>query len=434
MKKKFLLLFFPILFFFGIGMLYSPQLKALTQSIDAINFKPPVDSTRFITLYDADTHQRGEWNAGFYIDYAHNPLELGAPPGSRRVGTVDDTIVFDLIGSYGITSWFEAGARIPVVFLNNYQGLVDPLNPGIQNNASKDISLGDISVDFKFRLLHKKYGGIALIPFVTVPTGKSSTFMGTGQVGGGGKLAFQVDPHRRVRLGLNAGYVTKPNVTIAGTNINDMVLLGAALNVIPHDRFDIILEGQTATVANNFFQNKIQTPTEADAAFRFHATKNIDVTAGGGAGFTIGVGTPDYRAFLGMNYTYHTPEKVIPRAPKIVAKKITIDQMIHFDFNKYNIKTDSYGILNDVASVLKANPQIKKMSIEGHTDWIGSEAYNMKLSQRRADSVRDYLIKEGIDPTRLASVGYGKTRPIADNKTAAGRAQNRRTEFNVVEQ
>jgi len=120
--------------------------------------------------------------------------------------------------------------------------------------------------------------------------------------------------------------------------------------------------------------------------------------------------------------------------PKIQAKKIVIDKMIHFAFNKYNIKPDSYGILDDVASIIKANPQIKRIKVEGHTDWIGSEAYNMKLSQKRAESVVQYLVGKGVPSTKLEPVGYGKTRPIATNKTAEGRAQNRRVEFNVVDQ
>ncbi len=120
--------------------------------------------------------------------------------------------------------------------------------------------------------------------------------------------------------------------------------------------------------------------------------------------------------------------------PKMAAKKIVIDKMIHFAFNKYNIKPDSYGILNDVASIISANPQIKKIRVEGHTDAIGSEAYNMKLSQRRAESVVKYLTGKGVPSGKLDPVGYGKTRPIATNKTAAGRAQNRRVEFNVVDQ
>ncbi|MBL7686262.1 MAG: OmpA family protein [Deltaproteobacteria bacterium] len=131
---------------------------------------------------------------------------------------------------------------------------------------------------------------------------------------------------------------------------------------------------------------------------------------------------------------YGAGEAPVARAPKVESKKIAIDQMVHFDFNKSTIKKDSYAILDDVASVLQKNPNIKKVRVEGHTDSIGSEGYNMKLSQKRADAVKQYLVSKGISATRLESAGYGKARPIAPNTTEEGRAKNRRTEFNVVEQ
>jgi outer membrane protein OmpA-like peptidoglycan-associated protein len=108
-------------------------------------------------------------------------------------------------------------------------------------------------------------------------------------------------------------------------------------------------------------------------------------------------------------------------------------QKIHFEFDRSTIRPISYPILDDVADLLMRNPQIHHVRIEGHTDWIGSDAYNMGLSQRRADSVRTYLINKGIDPSRLIAVGYGETRPIADNNTVLGRAKNRRVEFTVLD-
>jgi OOP family OmpA-OmpF porin len=73
-----------------------------------------------------------------------------------------------------------------------------------------------------------------------------------------------------------------------------------------------------------------------------------------------------------------------------------------------------------------------RISIEGHTDNVGTEAMNMRLSTKRAEAVRAYLVQKGVAPDRLESVGYGPTRPIASNKTAMGRGQNRRTEFRIV--
>ncbi len=120
----------------------------------------------------------------------------------------------------------------------------------------------------------------------------------------------------------------------------------------------------------------------------------------------------------------------------VVVKKdrIEIKQQINFEFAKATIKgAQSFKILDEVIQVLKDYPGIKKVRIEGHTDSVGGAKMNMKLSSARAESVMKYLLSKGIDPARVESAGYGLTRPIASNATEKGRAQNRRTEFNIVE-
>jgi outer membrane protein OmpA-like peptidoglycan-associated protein len=86
--------------------------------------------------------------------------------------------------------------------------------------------------------------------------------------------------------------------------------------------------------------------------------------------------------------------------------------------------------LDDVVSILNENPSFK-VQIDGHTDDQGKDEYNLDLSNRRAASVKAYLISKGIAESRLSSMGYGETKPIADNKTAKGRAQNRRVEMTL---
>jgi OOP family OmpA-OmpF porin len=112
---------------------------------------------------------------------------------------------------------------------------------------------------------------------------------------------------------------------------------------------------------------------------------------------------------------------------------IEIKKQILFKTNSSKIIGRTSGqILGEVAQVLKDNPSIKHVRIEGHTDSTGTELHNLKLSQDRADSVKAALIGEGIEPTRLESIGYGQSKPIASNKTSKGRAKNRRTEFHIV--
>jgi outer membrane protein OmpA-like peptidoglycan-associated protein len=121
----------------------------------------------------------------------------------------------------------------------------------------------------------------------------------------------------------------------------------------------------------------------------------------------------------------------------VVVKKdrIEIKQQIKFKTGSAKIiGTDSFAIIAEVASAMRDNPQIKKIRVEGHTDSVGNDAANLKLSQERAGSVMAAMIKEGVDPARMEAVGYGETKPIASNSTKNGRAENRRTEFNIVEQ
>lgn len=102
---------------------------------------------------------------------------------------------------------------------------------------------------------------------------------------------------------------------------------------------------------------------------------------------------------------------------------------IHFAFNKTDITPDSAAILSEVATLLKNDPSLK-LRIEGHTDNVGSAAYNLDLSQRRAESVKAYLVQNfNIDPSRLTTQGFGFSKPIANNATAEGQAENRRVEF-----
>ena len=115
--------------------------------------------------------------------------------------------------------------------------------------------------------------------------------------------------------------------------------------------------------------------------------------------------------------------------------KIEIKQQINFATGKAIIRgKKSFQILDEVILVLNDNPRIKKLRVEGHTDSTGKKAFNVKLSQSRAQAVVDYMVKKGIDPERLEAMGFGPEKPIAPNNTAKGRALNRRTEFNIVNQ
>ncbi len=110
--------------------------------------------------------------------------------------------------------------------------------------------------------------------------------------------------------------------------------------------------------------------------------------------------------------------------------KIELKQKVFFAFGKAKIDKKSFDMLDQIVDALLSRKNVKVV-IEGHTDNKGSAKINKKLSQQRADAVRDYLANKGVDESRLESVGYGMEKPIASNKTEKGREMNRRVEFNI---
>ncbi len=115
---------------------------------------------------------------------------------------------------------------------------------------------------------------------------------------------------------------------------------------------------------------------------------------------------------------------------ELLAEKIVL-RGVHFEFDKSELLVDSYPLLEKLFRFLKDNPFLR-VEIGGHTDWIASDSYNIELSHRRANAVRNYLIKHGVSPSRLIAKGYGESMPIASNKTDEGRALNRRIELKIL--
>jgi outer membrane protein OmpA-like peptidoglycan-associated protein len=123
------------------------------------------------------------------------------------------------------------------------------------------------------------------------------------------------------------------------------------------------------------------------------------------------------------------PKPVEMKTPRVI-DRLTLT--INFDFNKSKIKKSDAAQLKKALEFIKKYPGAK-IKLEGHTDSIGSEKYNLKLSEKRADATKNYLVKDGhIEASRISTMGYGKSKPIASNKTREGRAKNRRVEILIL--
>ena len=114
-------------------------------------------------------------------------------------------------------------------------------------------------------------------------------------------------------------------------------------------------------------------------------------------------------------------------------EKIEVLEKVYFDTNKTTIKEESFPLLNDIAELLEQHPDITLIRIEGHTDSRGSASSNRRLSQGRSQSVRQYLIDNGIVAARMTAEGFGEDMPVAEGSSEEAWEQNRRVEFVIVQ-
>ncbi len=120
-----------------------------------------------------------------------------------------------------------------------------------------------------------------------------------------------------------------------------------------------------------------------------------------------------------------------PPKPRKIFKKITLSAGAYFDVDSADLKPEALPKLDALVEHLKGMARIDEIRIEGHTDSTGSAAYNKRLSLRRANAVKNYLVEHGIDPSLISTIGWGEEKPVASNATKEGRAKNRRVEIYV---
>jgi outer membrane protein OmpA-like peptidoglycan-associated protein len=140
--------------------------------------------------------------------------------------------------------------------------------------------------------------------------------------------------------------------------------------------------------------------------------------------------------FYSANFSLKTHSKLEPFQLDVPLTKPATDievvlNNVFFEVDKFELQQNSLAELDKLVYLMKKFP-FMKIEIGGHTDNTGDKVKNKTLSQNRAKSVKDYLISKGVDASRLSAIGYGDAKPIADNKTEQGRAQNRRTVFKVT--
>ena len=201
-------------------------------------------------------------------------------------------------------------------------------------------------------------------------------------------------------------------------------------NLAPRTGRDHTTFGNVGAGAKYYFTENVFAKASVDGMYGFD-NNQAEWMAGVGFGVNFGGSTKPVAAPVAEPAPV---EPVVYEEVEEVAEAVRVELDVKFDFDKADVKQDSYSDIENLAEFMKQYPQTAT-TVEGHTDSVGNAAYNQKLSERRAAAVRDTLVNQyGVEADRVNAVGYGKDRPVADNATNEGRAINRRVEASVEAQ
>ncbi len=433
------------LFFFIVPILLTP---ASAIALNSEHFRPNFDSLGLINLLDHRTLPKRAWSTGMGLDYSRNPMELGlVGTGARVDSLINYHVNITLNAAYGLRDWVSLGVFVP--FFPNLS--VEPVGTTGGNSTA---AFGDMGLAAKFRLWD--HGdprkdpivmGLAVSPFLIFPSGSTGNFTGESHVTGGLKAAYDVTLWKN-KIVANLGLRLREKENLLNLQVGQELLFGVGYTRDLYEPWDFsaVTEVTGSTSLNGFGSRSNQTPLEWFLGLRKgFMKKRLQATLGSSMGITNGYGTPDFRVFGMLTYEAPSIETKSPKPPRVVEKTVTVTKRarieggeikilepIHFETAKWIILPQSFPVLQDVAEILKNTPYIRQIRVEGHTDFRGSDEYNLKLSSHRAKAVVDKLVEYGVEPDRLEWVGRGELQPIASNKTAEGMAQNRRTEFRIT--
>ena len=398
----------------------SAQSLALTKGFQAISLIPATDGGPYISIWGSKNLKQLQWEAGTLAVYAYRPLQL-TQNGNRTRGILDNTIVQHFYGQLGVFDrWLSVGLDLPMGWWVQYR---DP-NVASATNQNKT-AVGDIIINFKSEFFRSKHFGLALRPFITLPTGYGGEFFGNGTVSGGGDLIFEMIPHEYASFSLNLGVDARDKFVFRNMEKSQQFNMGFGTSIKITDPVSIVAEVAATTRLTSPFENKVESPAEFRGAVKWKVGKTgLLATAGGTAGIMRGSGVPTYSVFAGISFSPRRRERKI-RKPKIDFAEYAV----YFANNSYSLD-DAKGTekICDLSDEIR-NKDIK-VKVVGYSDSIGSEAYNKKLSKKRAEKVSWFLQMLGVDPLDIFVDGVGEADPIATNKTSEGRAENRRVEFN----
>ena len=434
----------------ALSMLLTDVSLANVIGADTQNFNPTTSGLDFVTVESAQTLDPGVVNFGAFINEAVNSLPYFANNPQGRKSYSDSVIGGDLNVGIGLLPSFEIGISAPQAL---YQ---DAEKSGYHGQYSAKGNT-EARIAAKYQFYGTREYGLALAMSENINRINNNPYAGTNA---GPTTNLQLAGDKTIgefKLGLNIGYRwrlrgQKIDATTPISPLPDQYIASGALSYLLTRIDTKLIFEMFGSLPNHSVQDasdRAASSAEALVGLKHDFTTKLAGHFGGGTQIVKGISSPDWRVYTGVNYTlggysqakaekFETvtqPQalKADPFAgpPKAQEKIVVHDVLFEYDSDTLVLGMSS-DVLAKLVQYLNTKPSFTRLVIEGHTDSIGSDTYNIDLSRRRAATIKRWLVSNyHLPANKVITIGRGKHHPIADNGNYQGRQLNRRVEFTI---
>ncbi|HYX39137.1 MAG TPA: OmpA family protein [Oligoflexus sp.] len=418
---------------------------------DLQNFVPAPSSMDGVTVNNALTLGQGRFGLGLFVDYATNTLpyfkEDDGTTRDRDKEFNDAVTTLDLQAVYGLTNWWDVSVAAPFI-IGQQEGDNDEPHGYYDRKGLTGYRVGT-----KLRVLELGPFALGVVGTAAYNRVQDNPYTQTKWPSMSLELTSTLNMGRWL-LTANAGYRWRqgqPGDSIRETlpveRFGDQIIYSAGAVLPLGSEWAVMAEVYGARNWDEFSEESPRSTSihESVLGLRYDVTPSIQMHLGAGAELQHSISSADARVYTGIRWTLGDKEVARPVAAVAPAvQKVSFEPIpkpdavidldeVHFGLDSFEVRDPKAGpIMQRLTEIMRQHPDIERIMIEGHTCDLGSDLYNMKLSDRRAIAVEKWMVNRyGIDKKKLHSMGWGEWQPKVANADAASRKKNRRVSFKI---